>query len=149
MSVLWGVVSFWLALTWSPFAWAGWSWREFWTCRVVSRGSLGSKASDFGALEVFGQASIGHTDPYAVIAALDAQMQGVQGYSKPWHEAWQLKCSSNQAHSACQSERSQESSTSRARRICLPVGSWQRNCLLATKLPVVAALLLGEQAITR
>ena len=51
------------------------------SCRVVSRGSLSSQASDFGGLEVFGQASIGHTDPFVVIKALDAQMKSVQGYS--------------------------------------------------------------------
>lgn len=42
--------------------------------RIVSRGKANSAASDFGALEVFGGASIGHTDPYAVIAAVDAQL---------------------------------------------------------------------------
>ena len=42
--------------------------------RVVSRGALGAAASDFGGLEVFGGASIGHTDPWAVVAALDEQL---------------------------------------------------------------------------
>lgn len=40
-------------------------------CRVLSRGKLSSQASDYGGLEVFGGASIGHTDPMAVLAALD------------------------------------------------------------------------------
>ena len=39
--------------------------------RVVSRGKLSSAASDFGCLEVFGGASIGHTDPYKVIESFD------------------------------------------------------------------------------
>ena len=51
--------------------------------RLVSRGSLASKASDFGGLEVFGGASIGHTDPFAVISALDRQMQEVEGFLVP------------------------------------------------------------------
>jgi len=51
--------------------------------RLVSRGPLSSKASDFGGLEVFGGASIGHTDPYAVMSALDVQMQEVEGYGVP------------------------------------------------------------------
>ena len=38
--------------------------------RVVSRGRLSSQASDFGGLEVFGGASIGHTDPFRVAEAL-------------------------------------------------------------------------------
>ena len=38
--------------------------------RVVGRGKLSSQASDFGGLEVFGGASIGHTDPYRVAEAL-------------------------------------------------------------------------------
>jgi hypothetical protein len=42
--------------------------------RVVSRGKLSSIASDYGALEVFGGASIGHTDPFAVLAALDVAL---------------------------------------------------------------------------
>eukprot|EP00887_Chlorella_sp_A99_P007270 scaffold2.g7270.t1 len=41
------------------------------TARLVSRGKLGSAASDYGGLEVFGGASIAHTDPYAVGAALE------------------------------------------------------------------------------
>ncbi|GBF92915.1 hypothetical protein Rsub_05751 [Raphidocelis subcapitata] len=47
--------------------------------RVVARGSLDSAASDFGGLEVLGGASIGHTDPYAVVAALDAQLAALGG----------------------------------------------------------------------
>jgi hypothetical protein len=43
------------------------------TARVVSRGKATSRASDFGALEVFGDASIGHTSPWAVAAAFDAE----------------------------------------------------------------------------
>ncbi|KAK3240162.1 hypothetical protein CYMTET_49980 [Cymbomonas tetramitiformis] len=39
--------------------------------RIVSRGSLKSRASDFGALELFGGSSIGHSDPYRVMASLD------------------------------------------------------------------------------
>lgn len=40
--------------------------------RVVGRGKLSSQASDFGGLEVFGGASIGHTDPFRVAQALRA-----------------------------------------------------------------------------
>lgn len=40
--------------------------------RLVSRGKLSSQASDFGGLEVFGGASIGHTDPFRVVDALRA-----------------------------------------------------------------------------
>jgi hypothetical protein len=39
--------------------------------RVVGRGRLDSAASDVGGLEVFGGASIGHTDPWVVMRALD------------------------------------------------------------------------------
>jgi hypothetical protein len=42
--------------------------------RVVSRGKLSSAASDYGTLEVVGGASIGHTDPYRVIAAVEQQL---------------------------------------------------------------------------
>jgi hypothetical protein len=42
--------------------------------RVVSRGHLASRASDYGALEVFGGASIGHTSPWALAAALDTEL---------------------------------------------------------------------------
>lgn len=45
--------------------------------RVVSRGKLTSAASDFGGLEVFGGASIGHTDPFKVVAALEQRLQGL------------------------------------------------------------------------
>ena len=38
-------------------------------CRIVSRGKLSSQASDFGGLEVFAGASIGHTDPFALATA--------------------------------------------------------------------------------
>ena len=38
--------------------------------RIVSRGKLTSQASDFGGLEVFGGASVGHTDPFEIHAAL-------------------------------------------------------------------------------
>jgi hypothetical protein len=41
--------------------------------RLVSRGKLSSVASDFGCLEVFGGASIGHSDPYLVVQQLDEQ----------------------------------------------------------------------------
>lgn len=44
--------------------------------RIVGRGKLGSAASDYGCLEVFGGASIGHTDPYAVMTALDRFLEG-------------------------------------------------------------------------
>jgi len=43
--------------------------------RIVSRGRAASAASDFGALEVFGGASIGHTDPWTVMGALDAELE--------------------------------------------------------------------------
>ncbi|KAL0039791.1 hypothetical protein WJX77_008140 [Trebouxia sp. C0004] len=42
--------------------------------RIVSRGKLSSQASDFGGLEVFAGASIGHTDPFVVAAALQKAM---------------------------------------------------------------------------
>jgi hypothetical protein len=42
--------------------------------RIVGRGKLGSAASDYGCLEVFGGASIGHTDPFAVVQALERQI---------------------------------------------------------------------------
>ncbi|KAL0045197.1 hypothetical protein WJX82_000372 [Trebouxia sp. C0006] len=42
--------------------------------RIVSRGKLSSQASDFGGLEVFASASIGHTDPFVVSAALQKAM---------------------------------------------------------------------------
>ncbi len=44
--------------------------------RVVSRGRAAQPASDFGGLEVLGGASIGHTDPYEVMAAVEQQLQG-------------------------------------------------------------------------
>lgn len=47
--------------------------------RVVSRGKLSSQASDFGGLEVFGGASIGHTDPLRVIAAVDKRIGALGG----------------------------------------------------------------------
>ena len=43
--------------------------------RVVSRGSAASKASDFGALEVLGGASIGHTNPWTVYAAMCTEFE--------------------------------------------------------------------------
>jgi len=44
--------------------------------RIVSRDKKGSKsmASDFGGLELFTGASIGHTDPWHVVQAIDAVM---------------------------------------------------------------------------
>lgn len=48
----------------------GGSWKPVFA-RVVSRGH--GPASDFGTLEVVGGASIGHTDPYRVMAAIQAQ----------------------------------------------------------------------------
>lgn len=50
---------------------AGVPWEPVWV-RVVSRGKLTVQASDFGGLEVFAGASIGHTDPFTVAQALDA-----------------------------------------------------------------------------
>jgi hypothetical protein len=46
------------------------------TARVVSRGRAASTsaASDFGALELFGGASIGHTPPWEVMAMVDAEL---------------------------------------------------------------------------
>ena len=46
-------------------------------CRMVSRGQAGSKsvASDWGGLEVFGNASIAHDDPYSVQEAFDLELQ--------------------------------------------------------------------------
>lgn len=45
--------------------------------RVVSRGKMSSAASDYGCLEVFGGASIGHTDPYVGLKALDSQLNAL------------------------------------------------------------------------
>jgi hypothetical protein len=50
--------------------------KDLWSgvvCRIVSRGrdSSRSLASDYGGLEVFSNASIGHTDPFDVIHAFD------------------------------------------------------------------------------
>lgn len=47
--------------------------------RMVSRGSMQSKASDFGALEVFAGASLAHTDPYEVIQSVDKMAERI-----PW-----------------------------------------------------------------
>ncbi|KAL3133900.1 hypothetical protein ABBQ32_008355 [Trebouxia sp. C0010 RCD-2024] len=44
------------------------------TARIVSRGKLSSQASDFGGLEVFAGASIGHTDPFVLAAVLQQAM---------------------------------------------------------------------------
>lgn len=47
--------------------------------RIVSRGKLSAATlvtSDFGGLEVFGGASIGHTDPFLVVQQLDMQLSG-------------------------------------------------------------------------
>lgn len=46
-------------------------------CRIVSRGKLSNQASDFGGLEVFAGASIGHTDPFVVAAMLQQTMRDV------------------------------------------------------------------------
>jgi hypothetical protein len=53
-----------------------WPWgdRAPIVARLVSRGKLSSVASDFGCLEVFGGASIGHTDPYLLVQQLDEQL---------------------------------------------------------------------------
>uniref|UniRef100_A0A383VL33 Galactose-1-phosphate uridyl transferase N-terminal domain-containing protein n=1 Tax=Tetradesmus obliquus TaxID=3088 RepID=A0A383VL33_TETOB len=51
-----------------------WGQRPPVMARLVSRGKLSSVASDFGCLEVFGGASIGHTDPFLVVQQLDEQM---------------------------------------------------------------------------
>lgn len=52
---------------------SGSPWRPL-LARVVSRGRVTSPASDFGCLEVVGGASIGHTDPYVLVRALDEQL---------------------------------------------------------------------------
>eukprot|EP00775_Hariotina_reticulata_P011764 gene11764-11909_t len=49
--------------------------------RIVSRGKLTSVASDFGCLEVFGGASIGHTDPFVIVKQLDEQLAAMAGSS--------------------------------------------------------------------
>lgn len=49
------------------------------TARIVSRGKLSSQASDFGALEVFGGASIGHTSPWCITAAIDEELRSRGG----------------------------------------------------------------------
>jgi hypothetical protein len=51
-----------------------WGQRPPVIARLVSRGKLSSVASDFGCLEVFGGASIGHTDPFLVVQQLDKQL---------------------------------------------------------------------------
>ena len=47
--------------------------------RVVSRGPPSAVASDFGALEVMGGASIGRTDPYDLMALFDAALEAADG----------------------------------------------------------------------
>lgn len=47
--------------------------------RMVSRGSMKSNASDFGALEVFAGASLAHTEPHEVISGVD-----VKSDQLPW-----------------------------------------------------------------
>ena len=42
--------------------------------RVVSRGKISQTASDFGALEVIGGASIGHTDPYHLLGVIKRRL---------------------------------------------------------------------------
>lgn len=42
--------------------------------RVVSRGKVISHSSDFGALEIFAKASIAHTDPHVVHAAISKRL---------------------------------------------------------------------------
>lgn len=54
-----------------------WPSKDLWSgivCRIVSRGRESSKsiASDYGGLEVFSAASIGHTDPFDVMHAFDS-----------------------------------------------------------------------------
>jgi hypothetical protein len=59
-----------------------WARRAPVIARIVSRGKLSTAASDFGGLEVFGGASIGHTDPFQVVRQLEAQLAagaGVRG----------------------------------------------------------------------
>ena len=46
-------------------------------CRIVSRGKLSNQASDFGGLEVFAGASIGHTDPFVLASVLQQNMHEV------------------------------------------------------------------------
>ncbi|KAG2422558.1 hypothetical protein HXX76_015938 [Chlamydomonas incerta] len=48
-------------------------WRPM-MARLVSRGKWAAPASDFGCLEVVGHASIGHTDPFVLIRAVDSQL---------------------------------------------------------------------------
>jgi hypothetical protein len=57
-----------------------WPWgkRPPVVARLVSRGKLSSVASDFGCLEVFGGASIGHTDPYLIVQQLDEQLAAAE-----------------------------------------------------------------------
>lgn len=43
--------------------------------RIVSRGRISAPASDFGCLEVVGGASIGHTDPYKLMATVEARLK--------------------------------------------------------------------------
>ncbi|KXZ43867.1 hypothetical protein GPECTOR_78g55 [Gonium pectorale] len=57
---------------------SGAGWRPM-MARVVSRGKLASPASDFGCLEVVGHASIGHTDPFVLIRAIDEQLAAALG----------------------------------------------------------------------
>jgi len=54
----------------------GFGSREPATARVVSRGRAASRsaASDFGALELFGGASIGHTSPWTLMQLLDEEL---------------------------------------------------------------------------
>ncbi len=53
-------------------------WRPL-VARVVSRGRWAAPASDFGALEVLGHASIGATDPFRLIRAVEEQLSRQHG----------------------------------------------------------------------
>jgi hypothetical protein len=65
---------------WLPDA-SYWADRPPVIARLASRGKLSNAASDFGGLEVWGGASIGHTDPFTVVQQLDAQLAaGVMHY---------------------------------------------------------------------
>ncbi|GFR50092.1 hypothetical protein Agub_g12237 [Astrephomene gubernaculifera] len=50
------------------------AWRPM-LARVVSRGKVTAPASDYGCLEVVGHASIGHTDPFVLMRAIDKRLE--------------------------------------------------------------------------
>jgi hypothetical protein len=72
------------------FAGAGGGSRPL-VARVVSRGVPSAVASDFGALEVLGGASIGHTDPYELLRLFDAALEAANREEEEQDEGRRLR----------------------------------------------------------